>query len=225
MRPCRWSPYQGAQPHCTSQKCPAASLASFCLRNTVISSKAAEGTIFCPMPDICTFCSLHGGDIYGITCLLQPLQCFLKALSQRDEETYAELNFFPAVWVSSGNTTGEAKREEGWRTIQRPVSSTLFASFLEIAPFLLDPSFKGSLAQPYSRQWAILTGSQRDQTALQPQPPTSWPAYNCPGATKRSSHCHATVCVCGRGALWSKRCGKCGVGYQSLENSKCTFEY
>lgn len=144
----------------------AASLASFCLRNAVISSKAADGTIFCPMPDICTFCSLHGGDIYGIICLLQPLKCSLNTLSQGDEEIYAELNFLPAIWVFSGNTTGEAKREEGWRTIQRPVPSTLFASFLEIAPFLSDPGFKGTLAQPYSRQWVILTESQRDQTAL-----------------------------------------------------------
>lgn len=48
--------------------------------------------------------------------------------------------------------TGEAKREEGWRTIQRPVSSTLFVSFLEIASFLSDPGFKGTLSQPWDHK-------------------------------------------------------------------------
>ena len=199
------------------QRWAVSSLSSFCLRNAVISSKAADRTIFCSVPASRPWCSLHDDGIYGIICLLhQPLKCSLNSLSQRDEETYAELNF-PVIGVLSSNTTGEAKGDEGWRTVQRPVSSA----------FLSNSGFQGPLALPCSRQWVMLAGSQCDQAAVQPEAPTSpwsslirlWPPWDCRAKQPVPYH------VLWKRVVWTDRCGKCCACCHSLENSKCTFPY
>lgn len=137
---------------------------SFCLRNSVISSKVTDRTIFCPVLYGCPWCSLHDSDIYGIMCLLrQSLKCSLTSLSQRVKETCAELNC-PVTWVLSSNTAHEAKRdEEGWRTIQRPISSTL----------LSNSGFQGPFAPPCCGRWCLLAHSVPGSQCNQPQTATS----------------------------------------------------
>lgn len=163
---------------------------------------------------------------HDLSTLSPALQSFFKLLVREMRKLVSWVELLPRV--SSSATAGEAKKDETGGQSEDPVSSALFtSSFLEIVLFLWNPSFKRTLAQPYSRQWVMLAGSQRDQAALPLQPPSSHcsslTSLQPQGTRRQCSLCHPMFCE--KSTLWSHRYGKCYVCCHFLENSNCALAY